>query len=102
MSHLGFANIFSLAIFRYFWEGMKEDLEKYIAMCGLCIEFQGCHPFKVELAREQLISAPMEWIGVDLFYFQGSHYLFIVDGFSQFSWFHKFGPSPSSLQVVNV
>ena len=59
-------------------------------------------PFEVELAREQLITAPMQWLGVDLFYFQWSHFLFIVDGFSQFCWYHKFGPSPSSLQVFNV
>ena len=73
---------------------MKADLEKHIGMCGPCIVFQDCRPFEVELAREQLISAPMQWIGVDLFYFQGSHFLFVVDGFSQFSWYHKFGPSP--------
>ena len=44
----------------------------------------------------------MEWIGVDLFYFECSHFLFVVDGFSQFSWYHKFGPAPTSQQVVNV
>ena len=102
LPHMGFANTFSLARSRYLWEGMKMDLEKYIERCGPYIEFQDCWPFKVELAREQLISAPMEWLGVDLFYFQGSHFLFIVNGFSQFCFYHKFGPSPSSLQVVNV
>ena len=75
LSHLGFANSYSLARSRYFWVGMKADLEKHIGMCGPCIEFQDCRPFEVELAREQLISAPMQWIGVDLFYFQGSHFL---------------------------
>ena len=44
----------------------------------------------------------MEWVGVDLFYFEGSHFLFMVDGFSQYSWFYKFGPAPSSLQVVQI
>ena len=39
LSHLGFANTFSLAKSRYFWEGMKMDLEKHIARCGPCIEF---------------------------------------------------------------
>ena len=47
LSHLGFANTFSLARSRYFWEGMKMDLEKHIARCGPCIEFQDCHPFEV-------------------------------------------------------
>ena len=26
----------------------------------------------------------------------------MVDGFSQFSWFHKFGPCPTSVQVVQI
>ena len=102
LSHLGFANTFSVARSRYFWEGMKADLLKFIGRCGPCIKFQDCRPFETELKRENLISAPMEWIGADLFYFEGSHYLFLVDGFSQFSWFHKFGPAPTSLQVVNI
>ena len=102
LSHLGFANTFSVARSRYFWEGMKADLLKFIGRCGPCIEFQDNRPFETELKRENLISAPMEWIGADLFYFEGSHYLFLVDGFSQFSWFRKFGPAPTSLQVVNV
>ena len=102
LSHLGFANTFSVARSRYFWEGMKADLLKFIGRCCPCIEFQDHRPFETELKRENLISAPMEWIGADLFYFEGSHFLFLVDGFSQFSWFHKFGPAPTSLQVVNV
>ena len=68
LSHLGFANTFSIARSRYFWEGMKADFLKHIARCGPCIEYQDCRPFEVELKREQLISAPMEWIGADLFF----------------------------------
>ena len=54
------------------------------------------------MANKYNIYSAMDWIGTDLFYFEGSHYLFLVDGFSQFSWFHKFGPAPTSLQVVNI
>ena len=46
---------------------MKADLLKHIARCGPCIEYQDCRPFEVELKRDQLISAPMECIGADLF-----------------------------------
>ena len=99
---VAFANTFSVARSRYFWEGMKADLLKFIGRCVPCIEYQNHRPFETELKRENLISAPMEWIGADLFYFEGSHFLFLVDGFSQYSWFHKFGPAPTSLQVVNV
>ena len=60
---------------------MKTDLLKYIGRCRPCIEFQDCRPFETELKRDSLISAPMEWIGADLFYFEGSHFLFLVNGF---------------------
>ena len=102
LSHLGFANTFSVARSQYFWEGMKADLLKFIGRCGPCLEYQSLRPCETELKRENMISAPMEWVGADLFYFEGSHYLFVVDGFSQYSCFHKFGPAPSSLQVVQI
>ena len=102
LSHLGFAITFSVARSRYFWEGMKADLLRFIGRCGPCLEYESARPCETELKRENQISAPMEWIGADLFYFEGSHFLFMVDGFSQYSWFHKFGPAPSSLQVVQI
>ena len=102
LSHLGFAITFSVARSRYFWEGMKADLLRYIGRCGPCLEYESARPCETELKRENQISAPMEWVGVDLFFFEGSHFLFMVDGFSQYSWFYKFGPAPSSLQVVQI
>ena len=102
LSHLGFAMTFSVARSRYFWEGMKADLERYIGRCGPCLEYQSARPSETELKREKQISSPMEWVGVDLFFFEGSHFLFMVDGFSQYSWFHKFGPCPTSFQVVQI
>ena len=102
LSHLGFAITFSVARSRYFWEGMKADLLRFIGRCGPCREYESARPCETELKRENQISSPMEWIGVDLFYFEGSHFLFMVDGFSQYSWFHKFGPAPSSLQLVQI
>ena len=47
LSHLGFANTFSVARSRYFWEGMKADLLKFIGRCGLCIEYQNHRPFEM-------------------------------------------------------
>ena len=68
LSHLGFANTFSLTKSRYFWEGMKADLEKFIACCAPCIKFQDCRPFELELAKDHPISAPMEWLAMDVFF----------------------------------
>ena len=81
---------------------MKLDIEKFIAWCGPCIEFQDCRPFEEEIAREEPITELMIWLGLDIFYFQGSNYLFVVDGFLQYCLYYKFGPSPTSLQVVKV
>ena len=102
LSHMGFAMTFSVARSRYFWEGMKADLERHIGLCGPCVEYQSARPCEVELKRENQITSPMEWVGVDLFQFEGSHFLFMVDGFSQFSWFHKFGPCPTSFKVIQI
>ena len=65
LSHLGFAMTFSVARSRYFWEGMKADLECYIGRCGPCLEYQSARPSETELKRENQISSPMEWVGVD-------------------------------------
>ena len=40
-------------------------------------------PCETELKRENQISSPINWVGVDPFYFGGSHFLFMIDGFSQ-------------------
>ena len=70
LSHLGFENTFSIARTRYFWEGMKLALEKFIARCGPCIEQSDCLQFEVELARDALITQPMKWLGADIFIFK--------------------------------
>ena len=69
LSHLGFANTFSIARSQYFWEGMKADLLKFIVRCGPCIEYQNHRPFETETKKRKFdfCSDGMDWSRFVLF-----------------------------------
>ena len=61
--HLGFANTYNVARSCYYCENMRSYIEKFIAWCGVCIgvciEYQDCRPFKIEMGRSKPITSPM-------------------------------------------
>ena len=83
-AHSGVTKMKRLAQETIFWPGITKDIMKFVEECGPCRELQpkqSTEPLEVNVAR-----FPMKELSCDLFQWNGSDYLVIVDRFSGFLW----------------
>ena len=82
-----------------YWPGMNGQIEKMILKCSTCLEHRSLNQ------EESLVSQPtprMPWdtVATDLFYWQNSGYLLVVDYFSRFFEVSKLPDTKSSTVVT--
>ena len=82
-THLGMESCLRLARECFYWPGMTDDVREYVSRCSIC------NALRPEQCREPLqpSEAPQrswEKVAMDLFDFDGRHYLIIVDYYSNF------------------
>ena len=79
------------------WPGMSNEIEQMIAGCDVCTCYrhQQC---KEPLSSTPLPQLPWERVAVDLFEWQGEHFLLGVDYYSRFPEVRKL----SSIRSTNV
>ena len=73
------------------WLGLNEDLEKLVLNCGLCLKYSHSkHKQKPSSSLGQEIPVhPWTKLATDIFHFEGSSYLLLVDYTSRFPVVHK-------------
>ena len=66
-----------------FWPRMNAEIEDLIKNCASCLKFQRENP-KEPLMPKEVPDGPWHVLGLDLFRFRNSDWLFVIDYFSKF------------------
>ena len=85
-----------------YWPGLKDQLEKLVLNCELCLKysFPKCKQKSSKSLGQEIPLHPWTKLATDIFHFENSSYLLIVDYTSRFLVVHKF-PLMTSLHVAN-
>ena len=66
-----------------YWPGMRKEIEKFVERCSTCQEYQNL-PQKEPLLPHSIPSRPWQIIGTELFWWNNTNYLLVVDYYSNF------------------
>ena len=81
-----------------FWNGINNDLEDVVKRCAVCQEHQHTNPRETLLPHE-LPTRSWQILGTDLFHYNNSEYLIVVDYYSKFPFVRKM-PTPCTSHAV--
>ncbi|UYV72044.1 K02A2.6-like [Cordylochernes scorpioides] len=96
--HQGITKCRARAKDHVWWPGIGQEIQDMVKTCEKCIENQ---PLKLEpLIPNDLPERPWQKVGMDLFHYEGSEYLVVVDYFSRFIEIVRLN-KPSSEAVVD-
>lgn len=66
-----------------YWPGMSKDIEDLILSCEICLANR-CNNQKEPMLRHQIPSRPYEFIATDIFEYDSSSYLVVIDYYSKY------------------
>ena len=98
-SHLGIVKCKKRAREALYWPGMNQHIERLVQDCAECNSFQNRQPAE-PLKPTKLPDLPWTEVGTDLFEWESSTYLLVVDYFSKFIEVDKMA-STSSTSVID-
>ncbi len=100
-SHQGINTCLRRARQSFYWPNMSDDITKFIESCDICGSYASAN--KPSKFVESLIpELPWEEVATDLFDYQGSKYLLVVDYFSKFIEVKKLGTNSTSSPIINA
>ena len=67
----------------FYWPGMNQEIEKFVASCSTCSAYQSVSQ-KEPLMGHPIPTQPWQYIATDLLYLKGKDYLLTVDCYSNF------------------
>lgn len=100
-SHLGTDGCLRRARECLFWPHMTSDIRQYISTCDVCRTYETSQQ-KETLISHELPSRPWEKVGTDLFTWEQSEYLIVVDYYSNFWEIDKLEDSTSKTVVEKL
>ena len=86
-SHNGIVKTRKLASQLYYWPAMNADIKNTIEKCHECQTLLPSQP--AEPLKQTTASFPMEKVSMDLFSWQGQHYLIMADRYSGWPFVHR-------------
>ena len=87
MSHAGTNRCYTFLKNRYVWPAMKCQIFELVEKCNICVTFKPSRPEEPYFLDHDRARQPMDKLHMDLFSIKNAKYLFLVDKFSQYSWF---------------
>lgn len=100
VSHLGIVKCKQRARDVVFWPGMGKQIEEMISKCDTCQEYRASNS-KEPMIVGQIPTRPWEMVATDLFIWNGSDYLVVVDYYSRFFEVAKLSDTKSKTVVTN-
>jgi hypothetical protein len=81
--HLAFARTYSKIYDRFFWPGMKDDVENFCKLCNHCGSRKNPHEYGRATLQQFEVSNPMEMVAMDVLgplpvTYQGMKYILVV------------------------
>ena len=84
-----------------FWCGINKDIENLVKECSICQEHQPSQTCET-LMPHDIPCKPWDTVGTDLFHYNGSEYLIVVDYYSKFPIVKKLPTHYTSGVVISV
>ena len=82
-----------------FWNGISNDIERYVASCSSCQKHAGSQR-KEPLMPKEVPPCPWHTIATDFFEINGVEYLLVADQFSKFPFVKRMGSSATSKSTI--
>jgi hypothetical protein len=82
-SHLGIEKTKQLARDFMYWPGLNGQISDMISKCGICLEHRNSKQ-KEPMIPSDIPELPWHTVGTDLFHWNGSDYLIVVDYYSRY------------------
>ena len=83
-SHFGMEKTCNLAKdIMFFWPGMHSTIREYVSKCGICNEHKSSNQ-KEPMIPSTISELPWQVVGTDLFSWDGSNFVLLVDYMSRF------------------
>ena len=98
--HLGVIKSGRAAAQNYHWPNMQSEVSQWCRDCQTCEENQKHNPEEPPVEKHDLAAYPMEFVGSDLFHFDGNTWLIVVDFFSGFPLVKNLGKHSSTAKVI--
>ena len=103
LPHLGQKLTYQAGALQYWWPGgFREEIFKLVADCQTCTIYSPSRKRETEAEERYQPRAPMDLIATDLFEIKCCHYLVVLDVYSGFPWYKRFGKSPKTQQVTEA
>ena len=99
-AHLGTLKSCKAAAQRYYWPHLHAEMTQRCQECIICEENQRMNPEEPPVQEHDLAAYAMEFLGSDLFHFDGDTWLIVVDFFSGFPLVKNFGKHSSTAKVI--
>ena len=103
MPHLGQKLTHQAGALRYWGPGgFREEIFKMVAECQTCAIYSPSRQREPEAVDTYQPRSPMDLISTDRFEMKGCHYLVVLDVYTGFPWYKKFGKAPITTQVTEA
>ena len=99
-AHLGTLKSCKAASQRYYWPQLHSEMTQRCQECNTCEENQRINPEEPPVQEHDLAAYAMEFLGSDIFYFDGDTWLIVVDFFSGFPLVKNLGKHSSTAKVI--
>lgn len=101
MGHLGIEKCRQRARDVIFWPGMSAQIADLISSCDICLENRNSNQ-KEPMIPSQVPTLPWEMVATDLFHWEGSDYLIVVDAYSRYFEIAKLEDTKSSTVILHL
>ena len=85
-----------------FWPSMNEDITQMVQSCDICATHAGPQKASYSMSIQDDSHYPMQRVGTDLFHWNGSDYLIVVDYYSSFPWIKLLTKSTTSEVIQHM
>ena len=98
--HLGVIKSCRAATQNYHWPNMHSEVTQRCRDCQICEENQKQNPEEPPVEKHDLAAYGMEFVGSDLFHFDGNVWLIVVDFFSGWPLVKNLGKHSSTAKII--
>jgi hypothetical protein len=81
---------------------MRNEIKLICQHCKLCTKFAKKLPREKEMMDPYLSTEPLDRVACDLFTYQGSQYLMVIDEFKNYGFHHRYNKAPCTEEVTRV
>nr|XP_061820643.1 uncharacterized protein K02A2.6-like [Nerophis lumbriciformis] len=99
--HLGIEKCKRRARDTVYWPGINKDIDNMIGRCATCQKYRNKQT-KEPMILPEVLTAPWQKVGMDLFYLKGKEYVVVIDYYSNFPEMALLSSTSSNCVITHV